>query len=133
MRSMCVIAIVIVSLIVVGAYATFTESYGLVNNPEYSVRSTIPVITRDMKRAMASTIPPREMLVSSARPVSVDRSVQREALQSIFLASGGLYWTNSSGWRDATANECTWFGVTCSTDQAVVLLELASNNLTGLL
>lgn len=51
------------------------------------------------------------------------------SLESIFYNTGGIEWTNLTGWL-ATSNPCDWYGVDCTDDQ-VSGVRLANNNLAG--
>lgn len=57
---------------------------------------------------------------------------QRQALESLYNATGGANWSNRTGWMGAPGTECTWFGVYCdSFGNSVVALVLGENNLVG--
>lgn len=51
-------------------------------------------------------------------------------LLDLYLACGGPQWLNSSGWSSGSSL-CSWFGVGCDADGAVVALDLYGNALTG--
>ena len=53
-------------------------------------------------------------------------------LVEFFSATNGDAWTNNSGWLSG-CNICEWYGVTCNTTGEVSQLNLAYNNLTGIL
>ena len=52
-----------------------------------------------------------------------------QTLQSLFNSSGGLSWTNSTGWLQNNS-PCSWFGVACS-GGSVSTLRLDNNQLSG--
>lgn len=59
-----------------------------------------------------------------------DPSVDREALESLYHATGGDDWTNNAGWlTDAPLRE--WFGVNVGPNGRVERLDLSDNGLTG--
>ena len=51
-------------------------------------------------------------------------------LNQLYGSSGGLDWTNSTGWRETPALE-EWYGVTANSLGRVVTLDLAGNGLEG--
>ncbi len=51
------------------------------------------------------------------------------ALVALYNSAAGASWTTNTGWL-ATANPCSWFGVTCATGR-VSSLQLGVNNLAG--
>ena len=57
--------------------------------------------------------------------------VECQALVTLYNATNGPGWTNSTGWGNA--NPCTWFGIVCTDgDQGSVrILNLVSNQLSG--
>ena len=58
---------------------------------------------------------------------------QRSSLMAAYNSLGGPSWFNSTGWAQMSANECEWFGISCSQDGIVISISLGSNNLTGVL
>lgn len=57
---------------------------------------------------------------------------ERQALENLYLSTGGASWIDSGGWNGAPGSECEWFGVHCF-DNAVVALDLPANNLQNAL
>ncbi|CAM9166594.1 unnamed protein product, partial [Phaeothamnion confervicola] len=49
---------------------------------------------------------------------------------SLYNATSGGQWLNSSGW-DSAADLCGWHGVSCDDDGNVTALILGANNLSG--
>lgn len=70
-------------------------------------------------------------------PVSVGSSqtstndTVRQALESIYHNCGGTNWGAKGSWLDSSTSVCTWDGIRCSTNDAVVGISLRSNNLVG--
>jgi hypothetical protein len=68
-------------------------------------------------------------------------SIERKALISIYLNTGGDDWRTNKGWKDnplesdgfsKLETECDWFGVTCDDKkERVIAIELCANKLTG--
>jgi len=58
---------------------------------------------------------------------------EREALIALYSTTDGDSWDNNSGWLGEAGTECSWFGVGCAFDNTVSLLNLAGNNLNGLI
>lgn len=60
-----------------------------------------------------------------------------DSLLQFYADMNGGNWTNSSGWVDGLAgtncNYCSWYGVVCDQSDNVIELNLANNNLTGVL
>jgi len=55
---------------------------------------------------------------------------ERDALFSIYNATGGDGWTHKMNWLGAPGTECAWDGVVCEDDK-IVELDLANNGLVG--
>lgn len=55
---------------------------------------------------------------------------QYDALSTLYQASNGAGWTDSTGWQGEPGSECTWFGVECDGD-VVSGIDLSDNNLSG--
>jgi hypothetical protein len=57
------------------------------------------------------------------------------ALLDFYLSNGGSSWINKSGWQSGTTagncNVCTWYGVTCNSQNRVTSISLPNNNVTG--
>jgi Leucine-rich repeat (LRR) protein len=53
-----------------------------------------------------------------------------DALQALYLSTGGASWTLRTGWN--AGNPCTWLGVTCAGGH-VTVIDLEANNLSGTL
>jgi hypothetical protein len=52
------------------------------------------------------------------------------ALLTFFNDTGGNGWNNKNNWKNAPGTEPTWYGITCDTNNTMVLkLELPNNNL----
>ena len=51
---------------------------------------------------------------------------QRYGLVSLFLATNGESWSDSTGWQ-TEASECNWFGVTCDAEGVVTGLNLGTS------
>ena len=64
---------------------------------------------------------------------TMDASLQRFALATVFFALGGLNdWSENDSWLSTVVPVCEWKGVTCdSSNTAVLSLDLASNNMLG--
>ncbi|CAB9500872.1 Leucine-rich repeat receptor-like protein kinase [Seminavis robusta] len=62
-----------------------------------------------------------------------EQLVQRHALVLFFVKLHGLYWTLEEGLQEwLTPNhECTWYGVSCNSNNQVVAVELWNLNLDG--
>jgi transposase-like protein len=61
--------------------------------------------------------------------------IERQALIDLYNSTGGDHWVNNTGWKGELGTECSWFGVTCDSENAhVVKLDFGgypNNNLTG--
>ncbi len=64
---------------------------------------------------------------------TMDVSLQRFALATIFFALGGLdEWSDKDSWLSTVVPVCEWKGISCDSSNTVVLsLDLSSNNLSG--
>jgi len=58
---------------------------------------------------------------------------ERTALVALYNNTNGANWTNKTKWLGVVGTECTWFGVTCGSNDSVIELSLPSNNLVGTL
>jgi len=58
-------------------------------------------------------------------------TVDVTSLLCFWYATGGVVWTNNSGWLVSGTSECTWKGVTCDSTNTIISLDLAGNGLTG--
>lgn len=58
--------------------------------------------------------------------------LQRYGLTTFYFAMGGTTWTNSGGWLGHT-QECDWYGVNCNDGILSTSLNLAVNNLSGMI
>lgn len=59
---------------------------------------------------------------------------ENNALRTLFNTTGGNDWNNKTNWNSAPGTENTWRGVTCDTENMMVLeINLAKNNLKGTL
>src|SRR5436190_9364427 len=75
-------------------------------------------------------------LLSLSLAVSASAAIpdgERQALIGLYDATAGDSWTNKTGWKGAAGTECTWFGIVCSDEKTVVVIQMPSNNLTGTL
>jgi Leucine-rich repeat (LRR) protein len=82
----------------------------------------------------------RSAVVLSNRVDEDWQVIQRYALGCIYFATYGVMhqftigtetkWKNSTGWL-TSAEECTWYGIICNSDQRVVAINLARNRVTG--
>jgi Leucine-rich repeat (LRR) protein len=71
------------------------------------------------------------VLLSSSAAAAIPAS-QRDALVSLYNATGGPGWRDRTNWLGAPGSECTWFGVSCDTGSTTVVeLTLHENNLVG--
>lgn len=61
-----------------------------------------------------------------------ERVVERQALETFYLATNGTSWLRKDGWL-SEADHCSWFGVNCSSAGFVIALELHENGLAGTL
>ena len=58
--------------------------------------------------------------------------IERQALIALFSSTSGSQWHNNSGWQAASADTCSWYGVSCDVSQGFVTeLQLDANNLKG--
>ncbi len=65
--------------------------------------------------------------VQAAIPLS-----ERNVLLNLYTISNGDNWHNSSNWNGSSGSECSWYGVTCDTDETTVIgMNLNANNLKG--
>jgi len=64
---------------------------------------------------------------------TMDTSLQRYALATIYFAMGGGLWSNDDSWLSSVVHECDWHGVACDdeTNAMVVSLNLQDNGLSG--
>jgi len=51
-------------------------------------------------------------------------------LRSFYIATGGVSWTNRTGWLKSETF-CSWFGVTCNDNGDITEINLSNNNLSG--
>lgn len=102
----------------------------------------VPVTRQFAKRTFELAV-----IIALATPCSFSQSStdlsprpteEREALIALYNATGGLQWSNNSGWLGVSGTECKWYGVTCDypghiqkRPPFVVSLELSNNNLVG--
>ncbi len=63
-----------------------------------------------------------------------------EMLSKFYVSANGDNWTNNDGWKEAitdsgSCNPCdgSWFGIVCNSEDRVRLIELNSNNLSGII
>ena len=56
---------------------------------------------------------------------------ERNVLKEFYLSAKGSEWTDSANWIDPYKGHCSWQGITCDSNGAVVELNLASNGLSG--
>lgn len=61
----------------------------------------------------------------------INHSPQRDALLSLYNATGGSNWTNQEGWLGEAGTECDWYGVSCNEHGNIAYLDLNNNNLSG--
>jgi Leucine-rich repeat (LRR) protein len=66
-----------------------------------------------------------------AIPAGAVTPAERNALISLYDATGGPQWKTNTGWRGAPGTECGWTKVNCDANGSVVNLFLGSNNLVG--
>jgi len=68
-------------------------------------------------------------------PISCPGVPDFEALIALYSSADGSSWINKSGWEDGAAGNdcdiCTWYGVTCNSNDRVTAVALADNNLNG--
>lgn len=57
---------------------------------------------------------------------------ERTILIEFYTATNGPSWYNNSGWG-TSSDHCTWYGVGCTSDKRVELLDLDLNNMSGTL
>lgn len=63
-----------------------------------------------------------------------NKNNERETLQSIYNACNGLYWYRNDFWNSNNlVSICDWYGVGCNNHGRVILLNLQTNNVTGIL
>ncbi|KAH0572838.1 Cyst wall protein [Spironucleus salmonicida] len=55
---------------------------------------------------------------------------QRQALEAIYAANGGLLWAGASAWN-TSAPECAWAGIICNRDGFVIDINLDGFGLVG--
>jgi uncharacterized repeat protein (TIGR02543 family) len=59
---------------------------------------------------------------------------ERTVLLSLYTATNGSGWTNSTNWNGPPGTECTWYGVSCNSLKThVTAIALNNNNLSGTL
>mmetsp|Transcript_20118 Transcript_20118/g.42554 ORF Transcript_20118/g.42554 Transcript_20118/m.42554 type:complete len:693 (-) Transcript_20118:111-2189(-) len=58
--------------------------------------------------------------------------MQRYGLSVLYFATGGTDWTDATGWL-GSEHECNWYGVECNKDLFVTSLNLAINNVNGII
>src|SRR5690606_25659520 len=57
---------------------------------------------------------------------------ERDVLLSLYEATNGGDWTDSTGWNGAAGTECMWYGIACDeTESHVTEVYLGMNGLTG--
>ncbi len=54
-----------------------------------------------------------------------------DALIALYNATDGDNWTDNTNWLEPTCDVCTWYGVTCNSNDRVTRLDLSGNNLSG--
>ena len=73
----------------------------------------------------------RTEIISLRPSVPSVTGTEREALTTLYTATGGANWTSKDNWLDATKPLGEWHGVTTNTDGEVTQLDLRSNKLRG--
>jgi len=63
--------------------------------------------------------------------LGAERNKEEAILTKLFDATGGPDWHNKDRWNDSGFNFCSWFGITCSSDNLVESIILGSNRLAG--
>ena len=91
--------------------------------PVLAGTATVTVTVRD----------PAGLSATQAILVTVSRSVEsdRQALETLYDATDGPNWMDSTNWKTVGAPLNTWYGVTTDTAGRVTRLELGENGLTG--
>jgi len=64
---------------------------------------------------------------------TVDTMIDRFVLATMYFATGGENWYESTGWLEPDQHHCSWARVVCAgyTDRIIVDIDLSRNNLTG--
>ena len=61
-----------------------------------------------------------------------DSLLNRYVLYTLYFATTGNEWKDSSNWLSSILPECTWFGIHCEVDTNIIhTIELHFNNLDG--
>jgi hypothetical protein len=98
-----------------------------------------PAVTKDTrsKTALPPVVarhnppePAREDAQQDTPPQSPSPNGDREALEALFLATGGAGWEDRTDWMTSKETS-TWYGVTSDENGQVVGLDLSNNNLVG--
>mmetsp|Transcript_25085 Transcript_25085/g.59207 ORF Transcript_25085/g.59207 Transcript_25085/m.59207 type:complete len:670 (+) Transcript_25085:79-2088(+) len=72
------------------------------------------------------------LLGETASFVCTPTLMQRYGLSTFFFATAGTDWTDSTGWL-GRQQECNWYGVKCNEDSFATSLNLAVNNVNGMI
>jgi Leucine-rich repeat (LRR) protein len=57
---------------------------------------------------------------------------ERQALLEFYNSTGGNNWSNRTNWKDERGTECSWYGISCDTDERYIIgIDLDENNLIG--
>jgi Leucine-rich repeat (LRR) protein len=59
---------------------------------------------------------------------------ERIALVDLYHNTNGVNWLNKDNWLGEVGTECSWYGITCSTEgRDVIKIDLNNNNLNGII
>ncbi|ETR73624.1 MAG: leucine-rich repeat-containing protein [Candidatus Magnetoglobus multicellularis str. Araruama] len=70
------------------------------------------------------------MLFSNADSVIAVSQTEREALIVLYDSTDGVNWEENTNWLGNSGTECSWFGITCESDN-VIRISLSNNKLSG--
>ena len=90
-------------------------------------------ISSDAVRTVSEGTPNRQRteIISLIPSVPSVTGTEREALATLYTATGGANWTSKDNWLDDDTDLGEWHGVTTNTDGEVTQLDLRSNKLRG--
>ena len=90
-------------------------------------------ISYDAVRTVSGGTPneQRNEIISLLPSVPSVTGTEREALTTLYTATGGANWTSKDNWLDDDTDLGEWHGVTTNTDGEVTQLDLRSNKLRG--
>jgi len=54
---------------------------------------------------------------------------QTTSLSKFFNTCGGVKWTHSENWLNCSINICSWYGITCNSEDEIKIIRLRNNNI----